>query len=68
MTTSSKEGGQVPFVIVQRKTFVPTPRPVTGVVGEDGEEIVPVPETSVHVPVPVEGVFPAMFVVGPHSD
>jgi hypothetical protein len=67
MITSSKEGAQVPFVIVQRKIFEPTPRPVIGVVGDVGEEIVPVPEISVHVPVPVTGVFPAMVVVGPQS-
>ena len=67
MITSSMLGGQVPFEMVQRNTFAPTPRPVTGVVGEDGDEIIPVPEISVHMPVPVTGEFPAMVVVESHS-
>ena len=59
MVTSSTDEGHVPFVIVQRKTFVPTLNPVTPELGELGERIVPVPVTNVHVPVPVDGVFPA---------
>ena len=62
IVTSSKDGGQVPFVIVHRKTFAPTLNPVTPELGELGEPIVPVPEISVHVPVPVDGVFPASVV------
>jgi hypothetical protein len=67
IVTSSKEGGQVPFVIVQRNTFVPTLSPVTPELGEVGETSVPVPETSVHVPVPTDGVFPARVVLPAQS-
>ena len=50
----------VPFVIVQRNTaVVPAGTPVTVDVGEDGVVIVAVPLTSVHKPVPGEGLFPA---------
>ena len=59
IVTSSKDGGQVPFEIVQRNTFAPTPNPVTPDAGEFGDVIVPFPEISVQVPVPVDGVFPA---------
>jgi hypothetical protein len=62
IVTSSIEDGHVPLEIVQRKTFAPTVSPVTAELGELGETIVPVPETSVHVPVPVDGVFPANVV------
>jgi hypothetical protein len=62
IVTSSDDGGHVPFEMVQRKTFAPTPNAVTPELGEPGDVIVPVPETSVHVPVPVVGVFPASVV------
>ena len=44
--------------IVQRKTFAPEPKDVTEVVGDDGEAILPNPETNVQLPVPDEGVLP----------
>ena len=53
------EAGQVPLLIVHINVFVPTLRPVTPEVGEDGELIVPVPATNVHNPVPTKGVLPA---------
>ena len=59
MVTSSNEGGHVPLLIVQRKTFAPTDKPLIVEVGDAGETMVPVPEMRVHVPVPTEGVFPA---------
>ena len=62
MVTSSEEDGHVPFEMVQRKTFAPVPKPVTPELEEFGDVIVPVPETSVHVPVPTAGGFPASVV------
>ena len=59
IVTSSKETGHVPFEVVQRKTFAPTLKPFTFDVADDGETIVPVPEIKVHVPDPIEGMFPA---------
>jgi hypothetical protein len=67
MITSSLDGGHVPLEIVQRKTLAPVPRFVTGVLAEDGEMIVPVPEMSVHIPVPVTGVFAASVVTESQS-
>jgi hypothetical protein len=66
--TSSVEGGQTPFEIVQRKTYVdPADKPVTAVVAEFGLEIVAVPETTLHTPVPTEGVLAESVAdVAPH--
>ncbi len=51
----------VPFVIVQRKVaLVPAANPVTVVVGELAVVIVAVPDTKLHDPVPVTGVFAAI--------
>src|SRR6266567_8861803 len=63
MVTSEVESVQVPLWIVQRKTFAPNPRPVTPDVGLLGVVIVPVPLTSVHVPVPTVGLLPARVAV-----
>ena len=63
MITSSEDGGQTPFVIVQRKVFAPTPSPVTVEVGELGIVIVPDPLTNVHVQVPTVAVLPAKVAV-----
>jgi hypothetical protein len=59
IVTSSNVEGQVPFVVVQRKTFAPTDNPLTAEVGDVGVTIVPVPEINVHAPLPIVGVFPA---------
>ena len=73
MVTSSLEIGlaQAPLLIVQRKTFGPTPNPVTPLVGDDAVVIDPLPLMSVHVPVlGAVGVLPAseVLVVGVQSD
>ena len=66
MTTSSVEGGQVPFDIVQRRvTEVPAINPVTPEVGEEGAVTVAVPDMTLHIPVPTAGVFPANVVEVP---
>ena len=57
IVTSEDEVEQELF-IVQRKTFAPEPNDVTMVVGDDGEAILPNPETNVQLPVPDEGVLP----------
>ena len=55
---------QVPFVIVQRKVAdEPAVTPVTVVVAEDAVVIVAVPDTTLHAPVPVTGVFAAIVKV-----
>ena len=59
-TTSSVDAGQLPLVIVQRKVaLVPAGTPVTPELAEDAVVIVAVPLTTVQVPVPVVGTFPA---------
>lgn len=69
ITTSSVEAAQGELDIVQRRMATPgTAKPVTPEVGEEGVVIVAVPETTVHVPVPVVGVLPAkVAVVTPHA-
>jgi hypothetical protein len=60
MITSLVDGVHIPLDMVHRKVFAPAPIPVTVVAGLDAFVMVPVPLTSVHCPVPVEGAFPAM--------
>ena len=50
--------------MVHAKTFVPKPNPFIVVFGKVGLAIVPVPETKVHKPVPMVGVFAVIEVVG----
>lgn len=50
--------------MVHAKTFVPNPNPVIFVPGKVGLVIVPLPETKVHEPVPIAGVFPLSVVDG----
>ena len=50
--------------IVHAKTFVPKPKAVIEEFGKVGEAIVPLPETSVHKPVPTIAVLAAMLVLG----
>ena len=63
IVTSSKEGVQLPFVLVQRKVFAPTARFVTPLVGEAGVLTIAPPAITVHVPVPVVIVLPANVAV-----
>jgi hypothetical protein len=61
MTTSSVEIEQFPLFIVHRNVAEPpAARSVTVVVGEDASAIVTDPLTTDQVPVPTEGVFPAI--------
>lgn len=71
MTTVSEkaeQGGKGELVTVHTKIFGPAPRPVTVDVGEDGDKMVPAPETSVHIPVPYVKVFPARVAVFVHTN
>jgi len=62
--TSSVEGVQGGLEIVHRKVAVPgTAKPVTPEVGEEGVVMVAVPDTTLHAPVPIVGVFPAKVAV-----
>ena len=63
MVTRSLEFGQVPFEVVQRKTFGPKLNPLTAELFRAGFVIVPVPETSDQLPVPIAGLFPASVAV-----
>lgn len=59
----STEVEQVPLVIVHANVAEsPITKPVTPLVGDVGEVMVAVPDTSVHVPVPTVGVFPVTTV------
>ena len=57
------EAGHVPLVIVHIKIVCPVVNPVTVALDELVGLIVPVPETSDHVPVPIEGLFAIRLVV-----
>ena len=50
--------------MIQANTFVPNPKPVIAVVGDNEFVIVPLPEISDHVPTPMVAVFAAITVVG----
>ena len=64
ITTSSVEGVQGELEIVHRRVAVPgTVKPVTPDVGDEGVVMVAVPETTLHVPVPIVGVLPAKVAV-----
>ena len=54
----SVEEGHVPFAIVQTNVLTPTLNPDTEQVGVVGVDKVAGPATTVHVPVPMAGVFP----------
>ena len=58
------DGAQGGFEIVQAKTFVPKPIPVTDVVGDNEFVIVPLPETNDQLPVPIIGVFAFIVTFG----
>ena len=58
IATVDVDGGQVPLDIVHWKTFVPGDKPVTLEFGEDGVVMAPPPDTRLHNPVPIPGVFP----------
>ena len=61
---SSVEFVQAPLLIVHLNVaLAPTVKPVNVVVGEEAVVIVAVPDTTLHVPVPVVGVLPAIVAV-----
>ena len=60
IVTFEIEFGQTPLLIVQRKTFAPTPNALMPVVGDVGVVINPAPEINVQLPVPTAGVLPVM--------
>ncbi len=58
------EGAQGEFEMVHAKTFVPNPKAVIPVVGDNEFVIVPAPETKVQAPVPMVGAFAVIVAVG----
>ena len=63
IVTVDVDGGHVPLDIVHWNEFAPNANPVITEVGEEGVVTIPLPETSVHTPVPTVGVFPAKVAV-----
>jgi hypothetical protein len=62
MATVEIEAGQIPLLIVHWNTFVPTPNPVTPLLGLPGEVMAPTPEIKLQLPVPTSGLLPLKFV------
>ena len=56
--TVSEEVGHVPFEIVHTKVFSPVLIPVIEEVGEVGVVIIPLPVTTVQLPIPIPGILP----------
>jgi hypothetical protein len=66
INTSSYESAQTPLLIVQRKTYKLPAAPVKVVPETVGSaKLPPVPLTTVHIPVPTMGAFPARIVLVP---
>src|SRR5207247_250669 len=63
MVTVSRDGGQIPLLIVQTNVFAPDDNPVTPDAGLPGVVTVALPAIIVHNPVPGVGVLPANVVV-----
>ena len=64
IVTSSLDAAQAGLLIVHLKvTLLPMVKPVKPEVAEVGVVMVAVPDTTVHAPVPVTGVFPAKVAV-----
>ena len=64
IVTFELDGKQGALEIVHSKTFVPDPKPVTLVFGNNEFVIIPVPEISVQAPAPAVGKFPFRIVLG----
>jgi len=62
MLTVELLGEHTPLLMVHANTFVPTPNPVTPLVGLVGVVMVPKPDTSVQLPLPTAGVLPEKLV------
>ncbi len=58
------EARQGAFEMVHSKIFVPNPKPVIDVVGDNEFEMTPVPETNVQAPVPTVAVLAVINVFG----
>ena len=67
IATVELEDGQTPFPTVHIKIFAPAPNAVRPDVGELILEINPDPDTKVHVPVPMAGIFPLKVAVVAHT-
>jgi hypothetical protein len=64
MVTFETEAAQGELEMVHAKMFVPNPKPVIEVVGDNELVIVPDPETKVQTPVPTVAVLAAISVFG----
>ena len=64
MVIASVLGVHVPFVMFHTNVFTPVVNPVTPEFGSSGSVTVAVPAVTVHVPVPITGVFAANVAVG----
>ncbi len=57
------DGGQTPLLIVHWKILLPTPKVLTAVVLEVGLVMVPLPATTLQLPVPTAGTFAVIVAV-----
>ena len=62
MLTVELLGEHTPLLMVHANTFVPTPNPVTALLGLVGVVMAPKPDTSVQLPLPTAGVLPEKLV------
>src|SRR3954467_5084911 len=58
MEMVEEEEGHTPLEMVQPKMFIPKPRAVTPEDGRLGVVTLPPPDTKLHEPVPIPGIFP----------
>ncbi len=65
--TVDDELGHTPLPIVHWNTFAPTPNPVTALLFTRGEVTDDGPLSTLHVPVPIAGIFPFRFVDVAHT-
>jgi hypothetical protein len=64
IVTLEEEAGHAPLEMTHTKTLFPTGKPVTEVFGDKEFVMVPEPETSDQLPLPITGIFPDRVVVG----
>ena len=67
VTLLDEVGQELLLVMVHLKVFGPGDSPVTEVVDEFAFPNIPVPEATVHVPVPTTGLLPASVALDPHN-
>jgi hypothetical protein len=67
IATVDEEAGHKPLEMVHWKTLTPILKAVMPDVGDEGDVIIPLPETKLQAPVPITGVLPAKVAVVAHT-